>query len=165
VTQKLQEASSRGEILPVVLDFASELFARVAILIVRQEQVFAIAGRGLDALEVDLLDSNGPVALQALENGWIRKALQSGEPFQAPPATPADHELLARLGDVEPAMAYLGPIESGGSTIALLYCDQASEGAEMPDTTGLEVVLHHAGLALDRAALERALWEADAGKN
>ncbi len=165
VTGKLQKASSRGEILPVVLDFACEIFARVAILIVRQERVFAIAGRGIDALEVDPLDSAPPVALQALENGWIRKALQSGEPFRAPPTTPADHELLARLGGVEPAMAYLGPIESGGSTIALLYCDQASDGEEMPDTTGLEVVLQHAGLALDRAALERALWEADAGRD
>jgi len=165
VTGKLQKASSRGEILPVVLDFASEIFARVAILIVRQERVFAIAGRGIDALEVDPLDSAPPVALQALENGWIRKALQSGEPFRAPPTTPADRELLARLGGAEPAMAYLGPIESGGSTIALLYCDQGSDGAEMPDTTGLEVVLHHAGLALDRAALERALWEADAGRD
>jgi hypothetical protein len=165
VTGKLQKASSRGEILPVVLDFASEIFARVAILIVRQERVFAIAGRGIDALEVDPLDSAPPVALQALENGWIRRALQSGEPFRAAPATPADRELLARLGGDEPAMAYLGPIESGGSTIALLYCDQGSDGVEMPDTTGLEVVLQHAGLALDRAALERALWEAGAGRD
>jgi hypothetical protein len=161
-TGKLQQASSRGEVLPVVLDFASELFARVAILIVREEQVFAIAGRGIEALEVDPLDTAPPVSLQALDRGWIRQALQSGEPFQAPPTTPADRELLARLGGAEPTTAYIGPIESGGSTIALLYCDQASNGEEMPDTSGLEVVLHHAGMALDRAALERALWEADA---
>ncbi len=164
VTQKLQEASSRGEILPVVLDFASELFARVAILIVREEQVFAIAGRGIDALEVDPLDCAPPVPLQALDSGWIRKVLQSGKPFQGPPKTSADRELLARLGGAEPALAYLGPIESGGSTIALLYADQASDGAEMPDTSGLEVVLHHAGLALDRAVLARARWEADPGQ-
>ncbi|MBC8188222.1 MAG: hypothetical protein H8E78_08490 [Proteobacteria bacterium] len=37
-----------------MLDFASEIFARVAILIVREEQVFAIASRGIDALEVVL---------------------------------------------------------------------------------------------------------------
>jgi len=164
-TGKLQKASSRGEILPVVLDFASELSARVAILVVREEQVFAIAGRGIDALEVDPLDSAPPVSLQALDDGWIRQALQFGEPLQGPPTTSADRELLARLGGAEPPVSYLGPIESGGSTIALLYGDQGPGGPGMPDTSGLEVVLHHAGLALDRAALERALWEADAGRS
>jgi hypothetical protein len=164
-TGKLQKASSRGEILPVVLEFAAEIFARVAILIVREEQVFAIAGRGIDALEVDPLDTAPPVSLQALDSGWIRQVIQSGEPFAGPLTTSADRELLARLGGAEPSVSYLGPIESGGSTIALLYGDQASDGAEMPDTSGLEVVLHHAGLALDRAALERALWEADAGRS
>ena len=64
----------------------------------------------------------------------------------------------------EPAAAYLGPIESGGSTIALLYGDQVPDGTEMPDTSGLEEVLHHAGLALHRAALDRALWEPDTGQ-
>ena len=161
-TAKLQKASTRGVILPVVLDFASELFSRVAILIVREDRVFAIAGRGITALEADPLDSSPPVPMQALDNGWIRTVLQSGEPVQGPPTTAADRALLARMGGIEPAVAYFGPIESGGSTIALLYGDQSPGGAEMPDTSGLEVVLHHAGLALDRAALERALWEADA---
>jgi hypothetical protein len=160
-TEKLQDASSRGEVLPVVLAFAAELFARVAILIVRDEQVFAIAGRGIAALEVDPLDSKPPVSLQSLDAGWVRTVLQSGKPFQGPAATPADQELLIRLGGESPAEAYLGPIESGGSTIAMLYADQAPLGTEMPDTSALEVVLHHAALALDRAALERALWEAD----
>jgi DNA-binding response OmpR family regulator len=164
-TGRLQEASSRGEILPVVLDFASEIFARAAILIVRAEQVFAIAGRGIAALEVDdPLDSAPPVSLQTLDAGWIRSVLESRKPIQGPPSTPADRDLLTRLGGAEPIEAYLGPIESGGSTIALLYGDQAPGGAKMPDTSGLEVVLQHAGLALDRAALERALWEADAGE-
>ena len=163
-TDRLQEAPSRGEILPVVLDFASGLFARVAILIIREEWVFAIAGRGIGALEMDPLGSAAPISLQALDSGWIQNVLQSGEPIQGPPTTPADRELLARLGGVEPAAAYLGPIESGGSTIALLYGDQVPDGAEMPDTSGLEEVLHHAGLALHRAALDRALWEPDTGQ-
>jgi len=162
VAGKLQLASSRGEVLPVVLEFASQLFARVAILIVREDQVFAIAGHGIEALEVDPLDSAPPVSLQVLGAGWVQKVLQSGRPFQGPPITPADEELLARLGGTKPNAAYVGPIGSGGSTIALLYGDQAPDGAAMPDTSGLEEVLHHAGLALDRAALERALWEADA---
>jgi hypothetical protein len=43
--------------------------------------------------------------------------------------------------------------------IALLYGDNLPEDGPLGDTSALEVVLHHAGLALDRAALERALRE------
>jgi len=160
-TAKLQEASSRGEILPVVLDFASEAFARVAILTIREDEVFAIAGRGIAALEVDPLDSAPPISLKIPEAGWIREVLDSGKPHVGGPTTVADGALLECLGGTQPEQAYLGPIESGSSVIALLYGDQATSGDPMPDTTGIEVVLHHAGLALDRAALERALWEAD----
>lgn len=161
-TAKLQEASSRGEILPVVLDFASEVFARVAILVVRDDEIFAIAGRGISALEVDPLDSSGPVTVPMPDEGWIREILKTGKALVGPPTTPADHLLLERFGGEVPKQAYLGPIESGASVIALLYGDQSVSEAPIPDTHGLEVVLHHAGLALDRAALERALWEVDA---
>lgn len=161
-TAKLQEASSRGEILPVVLDFAAELFDRVAILVVRDDEVFAVAGRGIATLEVDPLGSADPVTMPSPERGWIRQVLDGGKPVVGPPADPADALLLAKLGGEQPATAYLGPIESGETVIAMLYADRAVSGAPMPDTHGLEVVLQHAGLALDRAALERALWEADA---
>lgn len=161
-TAKLQEASSRGEVLPVVLDFASEVFKRVAILAVREEQVYAIAGRGIESLEVDPLDSSPPVSLQSIDQGWVREVLQSRGAVTGPPTTQADRDLLTRFGGVEPDCAYLGPIESGGLVIAMLYCDQGPQGADIPDTSGLEVVLQHAGLALDRAALERAFWEVDA---
>jgi hypothetical protein len=46
--------------------------------------------------------------------------------------------------------------------VALLYADNLPESKPFGDTSALEVVLHHAGLALDRAALERALQEESA---
>ena len=161
-TAKLQDASSRGEVLPVVLDFASELFARVAILVVRDDQIFAISGRGLPSLEVDPLGATAPVSLPTAKQGWIREVLDSRKPIVAAPVTDADRTLLDCFGGESPKQVYLGPIESGSSVIALLYGDQSLTGAPIPDTHGLEVVLHHAGLALDRAALERALWKVDA---
>ncbi len=160
-TGKLEEASSRGEVLPVVLDFAAESFARVAVLIVREEAVFAIAGRGIPALEVDPLDPSPPITLPACEAGWIRRVLDTGTSLVGPPRTEADVDLLARFGEERPPISYLGPIVSGDSVIALLYGDQGPSDRPIPDTSGLEVVLKHAGLALDRAALERALWEVD----
>jgi hypothetical protein len=64
------------------------------------------------------------------------------------------------LGTRAPREAYVAPIESGGSVVALLYADNLPDEAPVPDTTALEIVLHEAGLSLDRALLERALAEA-----
>jgi hypothetical protein len=161
-TARLREASTRGAILPVVLDFACDLFARVAILLVREGQVATIAGRGIPALEGNGTGGVEPMALESLRDGWLGEVLATRRPVHGAPATPADNALVAGLGLSEPAHAYLGPIESGGAVIALLYGDGSQDRRELPDTSGLEVVLHHAGLALDRAALERALAEGDA---
>ncbi|MBJ21720.1 MAG: hypothetical protein GY910_11820 [bacterium] len=159
---RLQGASSRGEILSVVLDYAAEGFARVAILIVRENEIFAIAGCGLPVPEVGPLASTQPLSLQTLEEGWVRHVLETGEPHLGVPTTEVDRALLDLFGGEQPEPFYLGPVESSSSVIALIYGGQVTSDAPMPDTSGLEVALHRAGLALDRAALERALWEADA---
>ncbi|MFK7894285.1 MAG: DUF4388 domain-containing protein [Myxococcota bacterium] len=163
MTEKLQVASSRGEILPVVLEFAAEQFARAAILVAREHEIFAVAGRGIETLEVDPLGASNSVSVPAHEEGWIRTVVETGKPLQAPPQTDADRILLDRFGGLIPDAAYLGPILSGGGVVALLYGDPGESGRPLPDASSLEVVLHHAGVALDRAALERARWEAEEG--
>ncbi len=163
---QLEESTSRGEVLPVILEFAAELFARVAILIVRESEVFAIAGRGLPALEVDPLESTSPTSISAIEPGWLAQVIETGRSQVACPQTAADRALIELLGGGVPEQAFIAPVESDSSVIALLYADQgpateASPAAAMPETSSLEELLQHAGLALDRAALARALWEVD----
>jgi hypothetical protein len=144
-----------------VLDFASELFARVAMLLVRGDQVAAVAGRGIPALTAGAVDTVVPLSVSDLDAGWVSTVLSTRRPAQAAPLTSGDALLLSSLGLGEPATALVGPLESAGEIIALLYCDAGESAGVLPDTSGLEVVLHHAGLTLDRAALERALHESD----
>jgi len=160
-TASLQQASSRGEILPLVLDFAAGLFSRAAILAVRDEEVFAVAGRNMPALEVDPLASEPSLPVRPVAGGLLHRALAGGEGVRGRPDADLDSPLLARFGGLVPAEAYLAPIQGAGGVVALLYGDQGESDAALPDSNGLEVVLHHAGLALDRAALERALCEAE----
>jgi len=71
--------------------------------------------------------------------------------------SPRDRAFVARLGSSCPREVYLAPIESSGCVVALLYADNLPADGPLGDTTALEIVLHEAGLALDRAILERAL--------
>jgi hypothetical protein len=64
--------------------------------------------------------------------------------------------LVLRLGGETPTEAYVAPIESGGQVVALLYVDNLPASDPIGDTTILEIVLHEAGLALERALIERA---------
>ena len=67
-----------------------------------------------------------------------------------------DHDLVLRLGGETPIEAYVAPIASGDQIVALLYADNIPGADPVGDTTVLELALHEAGLALERALLERA---------
>ena len=64
------------------------------------------------------------------------------------------------LGNDIPQEAFVAPIESANRVVAILYADNLPGNQLLPETGALEVVLHEAGLALDRTLLERALSEA-----
>jgi len=157
VSAELREAVPRGRIIPVVLGFAAEHFARVALFLVRDSLAVGMAGAGLER-------AGGPddVALRELsiradEPAWFRAVFEGGAPVRGPARDAGDRKLVALLGEGEPAEAYVAPLESGERVIAVLYADNLPGDEPLPDTHALEVVLHEAGLALDRAALERQL--------
>ena len=99
--------------------------------------------------------------MPANDSAWLRAAIASGEAVQSAPSDAGDRRLVAMLGKGIPKEAYIAPIHSGSRVAALLYADDLPEGRPLGDTTALAIVLHEAGLALDRALLERALAEAN----
>jgi hypothetical protein len=161
VSARMRDPSSSGEVLPHVLHFASEMFSRVAMFMIRDGTARGIA-------QVGLPKAGGPdepglrgVVLPHREPAWFRRALDSRGPVRAAPSGDGDQRLAVLLGNAIPDEAYVAPIESGEQVIALLYADNLPGDEPIGDTSALEVVLHEAGLALDRAWLERALEEAE----
>ncbi|HBZ69440.1 MAG TPA: hypothetical protein DEP35_06800 [Deltaproteobacteria bacterium] len=160
-SERLRHPSSRGEVLPLVMRFAAESFSRVAMFMLRDDLAVGIAQIGLSA-------AGGPddAALQRLripaaESAWLRAVCERRTPVRGAPSDAGDRRLALLLGDAPPVEAYVAPIESGERVVAVLYADNLPSGAPIGDTSALEVVLHEAGLALDRAVLERALAEAE----
>jgi hypothetical protein len=161
VSTELRRAAPRGEIIPVVLRFASELFGRVAMFLVRDGLAAGMAGHGLEQAGGPDDSALRELALRADAPSWFRRVLAGAGAVRGAPEDEGDRELCRLLGNVEPAEAYVAPLESGDHVVALLYADNLPDGGPLGDTQALEVVLHEAGLALDRAALERQLAEAE----
>lgn len=160
-TRALSEASNRGEILPVVMRFASEMFARIAVFMVRGDVICGMAQSGIES-------SGGPtdVEMRALrfdrsESSWFREVIETGRSVRAPVRDAGDARLCELIGGNPEREIYVAPILSSENVVAILYGDNGSRSRELPESSGLEVVLQHAGLALDRAALERALAEVE----
>ena len=158
---RLRHPSSRGAVLPLVMGFAKETFSRVAMFMLRDDVAVGIAQLGLAG-------GGGPddaalqlVRMAAADSAWLRAVLERRTSVRAAPSDDGDRRLATLLGSRAPSEAYVAPIESGDRVVAVLYGDNLPGGAPIGDTSALEVVLHEAGLALDRAVLERALAEAE----
>ncbi len=159
-TAQLSEAASRGEVLPVLMRFAAQMFARVAMFMVRDGRVVGLAQIGLEKAGGPGNEAIRDVAFAARDSDRLQQALSEWLPIKAAPGSDGDLRFLALLGDQIPSESYLAPVRSAGEPVALLYADNLPGARPIGDTTALEVVLHQAGLALDRAALELALAEA-----
>ena len=161
LSARLRDPASQGEVLSLVMRFAAETFSRVAMFMLRDEQAVGMA-------QVGLPRAGGPddagiveVVLPARESGWFRRVVESKAALRAAPQDEGDQRLAVLLGNALPREAYVAPIESGERVVALLYADNLPADTPIGDSAALEVVLHEAGLALDRAVLERALAEAE----
>lgn len=155
----LREASQRGDVLESMLRFVSERFARVALFLVREDMAEGLSQIGLERAEGPTSAEMAQVSIPVREPAWFKSVLDMRTPICCAPSNDGDRKLAGLLGRIVPDEAYVAPIESGGQVIALLYADNLPERAPIGDTSALEVLLHQAGLALDRSFFERLIQE------
>lgn len=154
---ELNNPTLGGGIVLLVLRFAAEFMSRAVIFSVRDNCIsglgqFGIMEKKADALVRDLcipcsepslfsevIDSHLPAIVKPGDNQW-------------------DSYLFTRIGG-RPVEAFVGPIISGGRVVALLYGDTLPEGKPFPGIDSLEIFLSQAGIAMEKALLERRLKE------
>ncbi len=161
VSARMRDPASRGDVLRLLLEYAGSVFDRVAIFAVRDGEAFGVA-------QVGMPDAGGPddedlrkIRFPSDEPAWCRKVLRAQAPVRTALEDDGDRDLSSRLGHAPPNELYAAPIESGERIAALLYADNLASQRPLGDTSALEVVLHEAGLALERTVLERALAQVE----
>ncbi|MEJ2471974.1 MAG: hypothetical protein P8Y96_12805 [Desulfuromonadales bacterium] len=83
-------------------------------------------------------------------------ALQQASAYQTEPEeTEWNDYLFEQLGGARPEEVFIGPLLSEGRVVALLYGDNLPDATPIGDTESLEIFLSQAGLAMEKALLER----------
>jgi CheY-like chemotaxis protein len=156
--QELSNPSLGGGIILLILRFASELMNRAVILLVKDEVIVGLGQFGIDLAgeSADVRVRN--TRLPKSEEHVFTEALQTFSPYrQQPRKTEWNDYLFDHLGGKRPVEAFVGPLISEGRVVAVLYGDNLPDEKPIGDTESLEIFLSQAGLAMEKALLERRM--------
>ena len=157
--QELNNPALGGGIILLVLRFASELMNRAVIFLVKEDEIVGLGQFGMEAaagLSADervrrmRVPRNAGAVFEQVLQSWsaLKTVTGSGQ---------WDRYLVEELGSGVVPEIFLGPIISEGKVVAILYGDNAPDKRAIGDTESLEIFLSQAGLAMEKALLERRL--------
>lgn len=158
--EELNNPSLGGGIILLVLRFASEFMNRAVIFIVKKDDIVGLGQFGIQDSE-GLADSRvRNMRIPREEDSLFARVIQSQQPLKVKPDEGGwNHYLIERLGGEYPAEVFVGPIVSEGKVVAILYGDNLPEYRPVGDTDSLEIFLSQAGIAMEKALLQRRLQD------
>jgi hypothetical protein len=156
LTQELRFPSSASEITLLILRFASDIFYRGVLFMVGKSEIVGLGQFGLD---IERADEKVRETVLRFEKGpFFRKIILEQIPYKGIlEKDEATRHLMEDFGGAWPSEVAVFPIIAEGNVVALLYCDNFSTGEPIGETTGLEIFISHAGLALEKSLLQRRL--------
>ncbi len=157
--EELRFPSATAEITLLILRYASELVSRAVLFMVTRDEI-----RGLGQFGMEFPDESPdrrvrkirvPVKESSIFSEVIRDKRTKIGCFTD---SAWDMYLMKELGG-EPKGYFLVPMISNGRVAAILYGDNLPDGRPIPGISGLEIFVHQAGLAMEKALLERKISE------
>ena len=155
---KLNRGDVHGEITLLTLRFATEIFSRAVLFLVRKIDMKGLGQFGVDLGPGGKADSVvRALVLPVFENSLFSKVIQTQQSYRGAPREGDMEALFQALGGIRPSEVYIGPVVSMGKVAVVLYADDCLDKGGIGPTNSLDIFLSHAGLALDRSFLEMKL--------
>jgi DNA-binding NarL/FixJ family response regulator len=156
--QELNNPSLGGGIILLILRFASELMNRAVILLVKENEIVGLGQFGIElageSADIRVRNTKLPKSAEHV----FAEALKTFTPCcLQPQQTEWNDYLFKHLGGKRPKEVFVGPLISEGRVVAVLYGDNLPEEKPIGDTESLEIFLSQAGLAMEKALLERRM--------
>lgn len=155
--EELNDPALGGGVILLLLRFAAEFVNRAVIFLVKEKEIV-----GLGQFGIVLPNRSADVMIRSLkiprgEESLFDRVMENHIPLKNVPVENKwnDH-LFSKLGGM-PNEIFLGPLLSEGEVVAILYGDNYPEQKPIGDTDSLEIFLSQAGLAMEKAVLEKRL--------
>ena len=163
--EELRFPTATAEITLLILRYASEVVNRAVLFMVTRQEV-----RGLGQFVLELKEGSPDHKVRQIrvpvgETSIFSEAIKEKRSIIGRFSDSAwDQYLIKELGGQEPVEFFLVPLVSNGKVAALLYGDNIPEEKPIPNVAGLEIFVYQAGLAMEKALLERKVQELEKQK-
>ena len=153
------------EVTRIVLQMAAKYMERGILFLVKKDKALGLAAFGIsdDDKESTALARRLQVAIKEAEA--FAEVVQSKSVFG--PTKKLDSleaSIYSHIGRGEASEAVLMPMLNNGEVLTILYGDNAKSGKPLGRSSGLELMLTQAGMALENALLQRKLKTLSGGR-
>ena len=163
--EELRFPTATAEITLLILRYASEVVNRAVLFMVTRQEVRGLGQFGLELKEGSPDHKVRQIKVPVGETSIFSEAIKDKRSIVGRFSDSAwDQYLIKELGGEEPVEFLLIPLVSNGKVAALLYGDNIPEEKQIPNIAGLEIFVYQAGLAMEKALLERKLQELEKQK-
>ena len=153
---ELSSPSSGGEIILLILRFASEILNRTLIFLIKKDETMGWGQCGIALPGKSSDDEIRKIKIPLSENSVFKICLNSKNRFKGRLETNKwNSEVIHRLGGDWPDEVIVAPIISEGRVIAFLYGDNVPLNNTIGETEGLETFIKVAGFAFGKVRAEK----------
>lgn len=156
---ELASPRESSEISLLVLRLASEYFERAVLFLVKKDEISGLGGFGETGDTEMMMQKVRRVRIPVEADSVLGEAIRGRTTVRRVEGdyTGTDGDFAEALGTHRPPEMVVIPMVSRGRAIAVLYADNAVSRQVAPDISGIEIFMAQAGLAMEKALLERQL--------
>ena len=156
--EELRQPGDATRISSVVMKVAREFFERGILFLVKNDEVRGLGAFGRGPREGNLNLLVRDVVIPLSEPSVFVDVVSGSRTFVGPlPNDRWTQNLMGKVGRFKSGEAALVPLLAHRESIALLFGDNPETGRSLPNLEALEVFMHHAGVALENAFLQRKI--------
>ena len=156
---ELQNPHSSSEITLLILRFASEIMNRAVLFIVKRDMIEGWGQFGVIIKEGDPNRRIREIKIPPNDESIFKEVILKKMTIKKKDLehTQTHEYLFKKLGGYWPVEIFIAPLMINGRVAALLYGDNAPEDKPVGETESLEIFLGQAGIAMERALLQKRL--------